>query len=343
MASESKHIKPANIPFVRRAGKFYRRKNILVSGGAGFIGSRLSKRLCDLGAVVTVVDPLDPFCGGDLFNLRPCRGEIRLIRRRIENFVRDEKLQTFSLIFNCAGLSDHHLGFQRPDVDYRVNCRSGVALLQEIAKNRLPLRMVSIGSRSQYGRGSSSISESDPLEPLDIQAAHKTALEHYHRVYGQAFGIDFVFLRLTNTYGPGQRMRGKGIGFVGEIIRESLDGNPVIIFGSLNRVKDLLYLDDVVEALLCAGMADNIRDRIFNVGAGPCRVGDLLAAIREEIPGLEVKVRNFPDGMKSLDTGDSVLNSEKFSEASGWSPAVGLEKGISSTIEYYRLHRRHYW
>jgi UDP-glucose 4-epimerase len=312
---------------------FYQGKKILVPGGAGFIGSRLSARLAGLGAAVTVVDPLDKFCGGNLFNLRSCLGNIRLVRRRIENFVKEDSLQGYALIFNCVGLSDHHLGFLRPDIDWRINCHAGIMLLQKIAQTRLSVRIISIGSRSQYGRGGLQMVESDPLRPVDIQAVHKTALESYHDIYGKAFGIDFVFFRLTNTYGPGQRMKGRGIGFVGEIIRDSLDGKRVVIYGGMDRVK----------ALISAGMIKKDSGSIFNLGGGPHSVGKLIDSIRIKAGGIDVIVEPFPEQAGKMDTGDAVLNSERLFLATGWSPKTPLERGISDTIDYYREHKRRYW
>ncbi len=332
-----------DIDFLKGAEDFYRGKEVLVPGGAGFIGSRLADRLCRLGAAVTVVDPLDPSCGGSSFNLRSCRGRVRLVRQRIESFLRKEGPAPFSLIFNCAGLADHHLGLSCPDLDYRINCLGGLALLQKMARDRTGARIVSIGSRSQYGRGDSGLRESDPLRPLDMQAAHKTALEHYHRIFAGAFGLDFVFLRLTNTYGPGQRMRGKGIGLVGEMVRDSLDRGEVVIYGSPDRVKDLLYVDDAVEALLAAGRAAQCPDPVFNVGGRPCRVGELVDSVRRHLPGVRVEIREFPEAVRRLDTGDAVLNSEKFRAATAWSPRVSVDEGISRTVPFYLEYRRRYW
>lgn len=326
-----------------RAQDFYRGKRILVPGGAGFIGSRLSKRLFTLGAAVTVVDPLDTHCGGTLFNLRPYLKDVQLVRKKIETYIQESSLQDVSYIFNCVGLSDHHLGFLRPDLDYRINCYSGLRLLQQLAEERVPAKIISIGSRNQYGRAESSPDESAPLKPLDVQAVHKTALEQYHTIYGSSFGVHFVFVRLTNTYGPGQRMRGNGIGFVGEIIRNSIDEKEVVIYGGLDRLKDLIYVEDVVDALICAGMLEEKSTRIYNVGGRACRVGEVIECLEEEIPSIRVRIQEFPETIKHVDTGDVVLNSGTFSRATGWHTRTTIKEGITSTIKYYRSCKRYYW
>ncbi len=322
--------------------KDYRGREILVVGGAGFIGGRLVARLVKLGAKVTVIDPLDPCCGGNLFNLHECRGEIRLVTKRIESFIRKENLKDFSCIFNCAGLADHHVGFLRPDLDYRINCQSGLCLLQELARTPSAPRIVSIGSRNQYGRAGRDISESARLRPMDVQAVHKNALEAYHEIFGAACGVDFVFFRLTNTFGPGQRLKGTGAGLVGEFIRKSLDGHRVIIYGGLDRIKDLIYVEDVVEALLLGGTSPETSRQIFNLGGFPASLRELIGWIGKKVPGLETEIRPFPQPVRRMDTGDAVLNSRKFFQTTGWSPKTSLGKGLSLTIDYYRAHRRHY-
>jgi len=336
-------IENRKIKFLDRAQDFYRGKRILVPGGAGFIGSRLTKRLLSLGAIVTVVDPLEKFCGGHVFNLHSHLKNIQLVRKKIETYIQESNLKEVSCIFNCVGLSDHHLGFLRPELDYRINCYSGVKLLQKLAKDQVPAKIVSIGSRSQYGQAESKVNESAPLKPLDVQSVHKTALEQYHTIYGSSFGVDFVFLRLTNTYGPGQRMRGNGIGFVGEIIRNSIGEKEVIIYGGLDRVKDLIYVEDVVDALICAGMLEEKSTRIYNVGGRACRVGELIECLKKEIPSIRVRIQEFPPQIKKVDTGDVVLNSGTFSRATGWHTRTTIKEGITSTIKYYRSCKRYYW
>ncbi len=311
-------------------------------GGAGFIGSRLAARLVKLGAKVTVVDPLDPCCGGNLFNLREYREEIRFVRKRIESFLRKESLEDFSSIFNCAGLADHHLGFLRPHLDYRINCQSGLCLLQKLAHTPTRPRIVSLGSRNQYGRAGRAISESAPLRPVDVQATHKNVLEAYHEIFAKSYDVDFVFFRLTNTFGPGQRLKGTAAGLVGEFIRESLYGHKVIIYGGLNRVKDLIYVEDVVDALLLGGMSPQTSRQIFNLGGLPASLGELIGWIGKKFPTVETEIRPFPRPVQRMDTGDAVLDSRKFFQVTRWSPKTSLGEGLSMTIDYYRAHRRHY-
>jgi UDP-glucose 4-epimerase len=320
--------------------EFYEHKEVLVPGGAGFIGSRLVWRLCGFEARVTVVDPFQEECGGNRFNLNGYQSEIRLVEEKIEYFVASRRVTDYSIIFNCVGLTNHHLGLADPELDYRINCVGGLALLKAICNRRSEAKIISIGTRGQYGKQQTSIEESTPFDPLDIQSVHKCTLEHYHKVFAGGSNIPYVYLRLTNTYGPGQRLRGDGIGFVGELIRNSLKGEEIIIYGNLDRVKNLIYVDDVVDALLLLGLPE--ARGIYNLGGEACRIADLLDIMRGSIGEIDVDVVPFPESIRNIDTGDAVMDSTKLRSATAWSPKTSIEEGISVTLDYYKKYREQY-
>lgn len=317
---------------------------VLVAGGAGFLGSALARRLAALGARVTVVDSFDPRCGGNDFNLSGLEDRVSLHRQEIGAYLAAHGLGDSALVFNCMGLADHHLGQACPETDYELNCATGLALLRQARAERAGCRIVSLGARNQYGAGASHLDEGAPLAPLDVQAVHKTALEHYHRVFARTAGIRYAFVRLTNTYGPGQRMRGDGIGFAAELLRAALESRPVVVYGGLERVKDLLFVADAAEALLRLGAADEEDEEpwpVYNLGGSPCRVGDLVRCLEAALGSVDLEVRPFPPGLP--DAGDTVLDCGKLDRATGWRPRTALEEGVAATLDYYRRHRDHYW
>lgn len=331
-----------------RIAEHYRGLPVLVPGGAGFLGSRLCRRLAALGAEVTAVDSLDPRCGGERSRLA---GVAELVEAPIEELAvgggpRSGQIGRFdrwALIFNCIGLADHHLGFERPEVDYRINCASGLALLAALHRDGAGGRLISFGSRNQYGRpgDGAPLTEEAPLAPLDVQAVHKTALEGYQAVYGARWGLATAFVRLTNLYGPGMRLAPPGTGFVGELLGAALAGRELVVYGGLDRVKDLVYVDDAVEAVVALGAVEGEEGRgVFNLGGAPCRIGELLAAIEAAIEGamgeerrpLAVRVEPFPAAIARLDTGDTVLDCGRLERATGWRPTTGLADGVAATL-----------
>lgn len=313
----------------------YRGRTVLVPGGAGFLGGALARRLLGLGARVRVVDCFEEHGGADARRLAGCGPALELDRRDAADLGAAD-LAGVDFVFHCAGLSDHHLGCRRPELDYRLNCASALPLLRLLADSATPPRLVSLGTRGQYGAGGPGFVESDRLNPLDVQAIHKTALEQYHFAYARAGRLRFAFVRLTNTYGPGQRLRGEGIGFVGELVRAALDGRPVTVYGGLDRIKDLLYVDDAVDGLLRVGLLPDAPDPVYNLGGRPSRVGELVDALAGCVPGLAVRVVPFPAELRAIDTGDAVLDCGKLARATGWQPRTPLAAGIRALVDSCR-------
>lgn len=321
---------------------FYEGKDVLVPGGAGFIGSNLAKELVSLGARVTVVDSFDVLCGSNPFNIKEIEQRITLAKEKIEDFILEANLADYDIIFNCIGLTNHHIGFLNPEDDYNINCGSGIALLQKMVDNKSKCRMISTGSRSQYGKPKDKfIDETHVMNPLDVQARHKLEFERKNNDFVARFGLDLIYVRLTNTYGPGQRLRGSGIGVIGEIIRKSLDEKEIEVYGSFERIKDILFVDDVTEALLLLGMADKTDHIAFNLGGNPCKLSELVNAMEKKIK-IKTKILPFPDKIKDIDTGDVILTTDRLKRVTGWTPETSIEQGIEITIGFYQKNMKEY-
>lgn len=322
---------------------FYKNKNILVPGGAGFIGSNLVRRLVGYGALVTIVDSFSKYCGANTFNLKQIKDKTILIRQKIESFISEHSLNEYDLIFNCVGLADHHIGLKHPELDYEINCYSGLKMLVALVGKKVSCKTIFLGSRSQYGRANSKVIQEDqPLKPLDIQSVHKTTLENYCNVYANHYRLNLAFLRLTNVYGPGQRLRGTGIGTVGEIIKNGITDKEIIIFGRPNRTKDVLFIDDVIDALLLLGRDNKKGFRVYNLGGQLCKMSALIASVKRKIKNVRVKLKPFPGKIKIMETGSIVLNVKKLKKATGWKPKVSIGKGIDKTFDYYRRYKNYY-
>lgn len=322
---------------------YYNKKRVLVPGGAGFIGSNLSRRLIGMGAEVTIVDPFNQYCGANTYNIADIAEKARLEKDKIEEFMLTNDLNGFDLIINCIGLTNHHIGYKNVALDYDINCLSALRILEKLAASGLSTRLISIGTRNQFGRSASKmIDESSSMNPLDVQAVHKVTLEQYHKVISARCGLDTVFVRLTNTYGPAQRLGGDGIGVVGEALRSALEGKELIIYGSADRVKDLVFVDDVVDALLLTGLLPAHKGcEVYNVGGCSITMGSLADAITDKIP-ITTKVIPFPDNIKKMDTGDTIFDTSKIFQATGWKACTDIAEGIGRTLDFYMANRRAY-
>lgn len=326
--------------------EFYQGKKALITGGLGFIGSSLSIRLVDLGAVVTVVDSMIPETGGNLFNIKNVEGKVNV------NFsdVRDEHSMNFlvrnvDLMFNLAGQVSHIDSMQDPYNDLEINTRSQLSILEACRKYNPSIKLIFASTRQVYGKPEYlPVDEKHPLNPTDINGINKLAGERYHILYHKVYGIKTVCLRMTNTYGPRLLMKHSRQGFIGWFIRQIIDGKKINIFGDGNQLRDLNYIDDVVEAFLISAYDDSLNGQIFNLGATPPISLEDIAKLLIKINGSGAyQLVPFPEENKKIDIGHYYASYEKFRNATEWEPNVSYEEGFRKMLSYYKENRKFYW
>ncbi len=329
-----------------RMKEFYQGKKVLITGGLGFIGSNLAIRLVDLGAVVTIVDSMIPETGGNLFNIKNIEGKVGV------NFsdVRDEHSMNFlvrnvDLMFNLAGQVSHIDSMQDPYNDLEINTRSQLSILEACRRYNPSIKLVFASTRQVYGKPEYlPVDEKHPLNPTDINGINKLAGEWYHVLYHRVYGIKTVCLRMTNTYGPRLLMKHSRQGFIGWFIRQIIDGKKINIFGDGKQLRDLNYIDDVVEALLISAYDDSLNGQIFNLGAAPYISLEDIAKLLIKINGSGDYQRvPFPEENKKIDIGHYYASYEKFRNATGWEPKVPYEEGFRKMLSYYKENRKYYW
>ena len=261
---------------------FYAGRSALITGGLGFIGSNLARRLVDLGARVTVVDSLIPDYGGNLFNID---GYAERLRVNIAD-VRDPYsmralVQGQEILFNLAGQVSHLDSMTDPYTDLEINARSQLSILEACRYENPAIKVVYAGTRQQYGKPRYLPLDEDHLQnPTDVNGVNKLAGEWYHIVYHTAYGLRTTSLRLTNTYGPRQLIRHNRQGFIGWFIRLAVEGKEIQLYGDGRQLRDLTYVDDVVDAFLRVGASDAANGRVYNLGgAAPISLLDLAQTI----------------------------------------------------------------
>ena len=187
---------------------FYKGKQILITGGLGFIGSNLARRLVEFGAHVTLVDSLIPEYGGNLFNISGMENKVRI---NISD-VRDEHslryiVQGQDYLFNLAGQTSHMDSMQDPYTDLEINCRAQLSILETCRQYNPTIKIVFASTRQIYGKPAYlPVDEKHLLHPTDINGVNKMAGEWYHILYNNVYGIRACALRLTNTFGPRMRI-----------------------------------------------------------------------------------------------------------------------------------------
>jgi UDP-glucose 4-epimerase len=324
----------------------FRGQQVLITGGLGFIGSNLARRLVDWGARVTLLDSLLPQYGGNLFNIAGYEDRLHVnVGDMRDEFGINHLVQHKAFIFNLAGQVCHLDSMQDPFTDLEINCRSQLYFLEACRKHNPHVRIVNAGTRQVYGRPAYlPVDEDHPLAPVDINGIHKLAGDWYHTLYHDVYGLRTTSLRLTNTYGPRMRVVDARQTFLGLWLREVIEGTTIVVFGDGQQRRDLSFVDDVVDALLLTAISPQAEGAIYNLGGqDPLTLLDLARLLIEINQSGDFRLGPFPQDRKAIDIGDYYADFSKFRNAVGWSPAVTLHDGLSRTLQYYRENRIHYW
>jgi UDP-glucose 4-epimerase len=319
----------------------YSGARVLITGGLGFIGSNLARRLVGQGAQVSVIDNLEPKFGGNVFNVHDIEKRISIriadIRDREEM---ERQLDGVDFLFNLAAQTSHLDSMTDPSTDFAINATAQLDLLEICRRTNRGVRIVYTSTRQIYGRPDYlPVDEDHPDRPVDVNGISKLAGEQFHRLYDSAYGISSCTLRLTNTYGPGMRVKDARQTFLGIWVRRLLESRPIAIFGDGTQLRDFTYVDDCVDALLAAGAIDAARGELFNVGS-PEAIS--LKDLAELMIGLgfggQYELVPFPPDRQVIDIGDFSTNTDKIRRMLGYEQHRSLQHGLSETLDYYSRH-----
>ena len=320
--------------------------DVLVTGGLGFIGSALARRLVELGAKVTLVDSLIPEYGGNLFNIHDIRDRVTVDLTDVRDAAAMSSLiKKRQFLFNLAGQTSHLDSMTDPMTDLNINAAAQLHILEACRLHNRDLKIVFASTRQVYGRPEYlPVDEKHPIDPVDVNGINKLAGEWYHLLYNDVYQIRACALRLTNTYGPGMRVKDARQTFLGIWIRRLIEGKPIQIFGDGKQRRDFNFVTDVVEALLRAAASREANGQVFNLGHYEQISLQELASLLVEISGGgDYELVPFPDERKAIDIGDYYADFRKIDKLVGWSPKVSLDDGLKQTLEYYRKHHAQYW
>jgi UDP-glucose 4-epimerase len=327
-------------------GDFYRGKRALITGGLGFIGSNLARRLVELGGNILLVDSLIPQYGGNLFNIHGVKENVHvnIADVRDENSM-DYLVQKQDVMFNLAGQVSHLDSMRDPYTDLEINTRAQLSILEACRKNNPRIKIVYSSTRQIYGKPDYlPVDERHLVHPTDVNGINTMAGEWYHIVYNNVYGVRATSLRLTNTYGPRMMVKNDRQTALGWFIRLAMDDQEIQIFGTGEQKRDYTYVDDVVEALLLAGANDAANGEVFNLGGiAPVSHLELIRTLCEVVGSGGYRLAAFPPERKAIDIGDFYADFSKITRVLGWKPVVGLREGLQRTVEFYRKHREHYW
>lgn len=321
---------------------FYKDKEVLITGGLGFIGSNLAKELVDLNAKVTIIDSLLPEAGGNEFNINEIKDKVNVVVDDIRNEKPlAEVIKNKDIIFNLAGTLAHAGSMKNPLLDHDINSRAQLQLLEVVRKVNPSAKIIFTGTRAQYGRPLTvPVKESHPLNPQDVNGVNNTAAEMFHLLYNRVYNINACVLRLTNTYGPRHQMKNPDQGVINWFIRQALDNQDITLHDGGNQKRDINYVSDVIDALLLVGMKDTAGS-VYNIGGDSLSLKE-IAEIITNITNTKIKITPCPEETKRVGVGDFIADISKIKEL-GFEPKVKPEQGLKKTIDFYRENKQHYW
>ena len=326
--------------------KNYSGKEILITGGLGFIGSNLARSLVSQGANVTLVDSLIPQYGGNAFNIDDIKNKVAVNVCDVrDTFAMEHLIQGKDYLFNLAGQTSHLDSMTDPHTDLDINAAAQLSILEVCRKGNPEIKIVFASTRQLYGRPDYlPVDEKHPIRPVDVNGINKLAGEWYHLLYNNVYGIRACALRLTNTYGPRMRVKDARQTFLGIWIRLLIEGRPIKVFGDGLQLRDFNYVDDCVEALLLAGASDQANGKVYNLGGSEVIGLKDLAKIMVNLGhGGSFELAPFPPERKAIDIGDYYSDYSLIKKELGWAPKIDLRDGLKRTLNYYREHFSHYW
>jgi UDP-glucose 4-epimerase len=318
---------------------------VLITGGVGLIGSALARRLAGFGAELILLDSMVPEAGANPANIADIANLADYGRARVNIAdIRDKAalrhlLMGQDFLFDLAAQTSHLESMNAPEHDLAVNCTAQLRLLELCREVAPEITIVHAGTRQIYGRPRYlPVDEDHPLRPPDVNGVNKMAGEAYHLMFHDVYGIDTRSLRLTNVYGPGMRIRDARQNFLGIWLRRVLEGEVFEVWGGEQR-RELLYVDDAVEAFLRAALTPRTAGLALNIGG---EVPYTLLALADTLVrvngGGRFVRREFPEERKRIDIGDFVTDDRRFRQLTGWAPGIGLEEGLGRSLDYYRRH-----
>lgn len=324
---------------------YFKNRQVLITGGLGFIGSNLAIKLVELGAKITLIDALLPDFGGNKFNVFSVKNNVTLKIADIRNQKFLEKIVgDFEIIFNLAGTLSHIDSMTNPLLDLDINCAAQLSLLEACKKFNRRAKIIFTGTRNQYGKALYlPVDEKHIQEPTDINGINAMAAEKYHLLYTKIYNIPTVSLRLSNTFGPRHQMKHSKQGVLNWFIRLLLDGKTVELYGDGTQIRDVNYVDDVVYALILAAENNKAVGQVYNLGGQPITLKQFVDEIINVLGSGKYILKPFPVERKAIEIGNYVADIKKINYDLNWKTNITHEEGIIKTVNYYKKYKKYYW
>lgn len=325
----------------------YAGKKVLITGGLGMIGSNLAVKLVELGAKVSILDAMLPLYGGNLANIAQVRDQVSLTIADIRDISAINSLvPDQDIIFNFAAQVSYIDSQNDPLLDLDINCKGHLLLLDACRLYNPGVKIIFSGSRLQYGEidGQEKVTESHPLRPKSFYGIHKVVGEFYHHMYYKLHGIRTVTFRIANPYGIRHHMKHSKYGIVNYFIKKAMDGELIEIYGEGGQLRDYIYAEDIVSAMVAAGVAPEADGEVFNLGTGhSISFLEMAQTVVGMVGNGSIRQVPWPNNYKIIEGGDFDCDVSKVRRLLNWRPEYTLREGIERTFRFYEKYRHLYW
>jgi nucleoside-diphosphate-sugar epimerase len=301
---------------------------VLVTGGAGFIGSHLAERLCREGHRVRV---LDNFATGRRERLGSIHDEVELVEGDVRSYEQVHRcIRECELVFHQAALPSVPRSVQDPVTSHESNATGTLNVLLA-ARDEGVRRVIFASSSSVYGANRELPSrEETPALPIAPYAVAKLAAENYCRAFSEVYGLETVSLRYFNVFGPRQDPLSEYAAVVPRFSTAMLDGRPPVVYGDGEQSRDFTYIDNAVEANLLAADASGVDGQVFNIACGETITLNRLLEELRGITGSEVEVVH--EAPRPGELRHSLADISRARETLGYEPAISFQDGLSRTV-----------
>ncbi len=306
----------------------------VVTGGLGFIGSNLALVLAGAGAGVSIIDDLKAGHGGDRANVDDDR--IQVVVADVSDLAAVAPVVTDAdFVFDLAGQVSHVASLADPERDLELNTLARLRFLETLKRTGSAPRMVYASTRQVYGRSAAlPIREDLPPRPSDVNGVAKLAAEHLHLLYAAE---RTTILRLSNVYGPRQHLRNDELGVLPVFVRRALRGEPLVVFGAGEDLRDPVHVDDVVDAIVRAATEAGAAGQVINIGHEEVltirQLAEMTAAAAPTAPG--VRHDGWRPDYAEVAIGSAHLSSGRARELLAWRPRIPYAQGIASTLNWF--------
>ena len=303
------------------------KQNYLVTGGAGFIGSALTKKFIESGCSVTVVDNLSTGFADSIPE------EALFVKANVyDDFFHLLPKLKYDAIFHIAGQSSGEISFEDPIYDIRTNAESTLRLMQFAIKNNCP-KFIYASTMSVYGEQNIlPANETAIPNPISFYAIGKLASEQYMRVFSNKYNLKTCALRLFNVYGPGQNLLNLKQGMISIFLSYLLKNEPILVKGDLNRFRDFVYIDDVTSAFFLSLQNEQPFD-IYNVCSGKkVTIDEMLKLLIHEFGNAGKTPSVISKGNTPGDQFGIFGDYTKINKQFLWTPQTSLKDGLSKMI-----------